>query len=234
MDFIYKDGVYYRVVNDLLQNVEIWHSSMGCTYRVTFGLLPLCAGITNLHQGCLYELANFCISDCTSYNSGWYYEKGNAEAKRLCVESITSYWQTYLSPLFASADCCRTAFPALRAVFRKFEDTRLIQLKRAGISGVTSSFEMQCYLDRSLLYMALKNHDYSYASKALGEILQAEKSGYMNNVARYISEERLQKHARTICDLQALAKDVEGEKAEQIEGILVLNERKSKELLDSL
>lgn len=234
MGFVCQNGIFYRIKNDVFQNIEIRHAAVNKEYRVEFGILPLCAGIKDYHQGCLYNLVNFCNSEYAYYNSGWSYVKWKKQAKEECINSICSSFWTYLVPLMTTADCCKTGFCAVTKMLRSFEETRLAGLALSGDSDRAIPFTQWCLLDSCLMYMALKNEDYDYVLKALREVLIAQEAGYERNLLSNISGKALQRKKRAIFDLQDRINCIERGDFDALRHRVLQNEEISKKYLDSL
>lgn len=229
--FLKKRTVFYKIVNDVLQNVEIEQCIVRKEFRITFGVSPLCARMTSVYQGCLYDLANLCHSDYASYHRGWYYGRPDICAKDDCIRSMNDCCQHYLFPLLRSADCCKSAFSIMQGVLKYADEVRRKALQSTGFTDEAPPFEMQCLLNQNLMFMALKNGDYDYASKSLKVILQKENRKYQCNVAHHLNEATLQRHAAVILQMQNLLHNIEQGSTSKVQELLTENEKHSRKCI---
>ena len=163
-NFLYGDGVYYRVINNMFQNVEIRHLRSRKEYRINFGAMPLCAGIKDLNQGCLLELSDFYGLDFPEWCDGWSYLYGDNMRKQACEEAVKYSIQRYLLPFMENCKSSNIAYVTFQKALAVQNESRLQWLRLHNMEDEAQ--KDRHYFDDTLLYLALKNCDYTFAMNA--------------------------------------------------------------------
>jgi hypothetical protein len=146
-----KPQFRYRVVNDMLQYVQLDKVRWVSEYRIYFQVAPLCAGIKGLDVGLFARGAEGDLGWMAGQVFGNYYANEESEEDmEKCAAMVEDAFIRYLLPFFNTAVNCKSAYAASREVY----DAKYAGMKNYSI--LSSDYEM---------YMLLKTGDYEMALK---------------------------------------------------------------------
>lgn len=172
---------FYRVVNDVYQNILLERSMSGLWCRICFGITPLCKRINYLDvkRGMFtrYELQIF-----DDKRDERHYDRQSLESITACITDIMDYIENRLIPFFEKASNSESAYH------------ELCNLESSASLYFNNKIEM---IDYSKFCMALKSGDYETALTYLLAIEEHWTESYgIKLTAGYLSEEFKIKHEK--------------------------------------
>ena len=233
-----KKGVYVRVVNDVVQCLEIEKLRSGRECRGMFSVLPLCMRLSEEYIfGVVYprELRQFETALGPQMLHSWELDPKSEESVKDCVAEIVRHIRSYLIPFFERANCCETGLAEIVAVDKLFNENRISCLQMNGMEDFSTPDAGLNLLDRAKYYMALKNGDYALAFECQSALLNQnliahEKRRHYD----FLPAETLERDRLEIQRLQAELKRIEARDTEYFQRMIDENEAYSRETLQKI
>jgi hypothetical protein len=162
---------HWRVVNDVYQAFYLRRSSFGDSFTITFGILPLCQGLSRTDKnspGLPYELGIF-----AGGMQWWKMPSDNSTEEEMfaCVQELMAYLKKHLIPFFDMSKSCATAYESV------------VELEKH-ISHIQSTADVYA-CDRRKYYMLLKKGDYSTAIAILLSIRTQNMRALKQNISAF-------------------------------------------------
>lgn len=223
--FSYGDGIYFRAINDMFQNVEIRHLRVRKEYIINFGVMPLCAGILNLHQGCLLDLSDFHSLDFPEWCDGWSYLYGGKRRKQECEEAVIYSIRRYLLPFMGNCNSSKTAYDTYKKALFVKNEARLLWLRKRNEKDCAPRNDG--YFDSCLLYLSLKNGNNDFARSALEARIAHEKKLSLEIQEEEACSAKLKRLKEGIAQCELLISYLENREYNEIQAILDKREKAS-------
>ena len=214
LGFIYTDGCYARIVNDVLQTFDFHFCGGGSPdYSIHFGTRPLCMNLFYPIGG----MFNLVQLDMNAYSRGlgWRVIKnGKYDFSEVC------YWMEHrVLPFFLSSDRCENALQPLIEMENEMEENRRSVLLKEG--RAERAFERKPFF-RETVFAALKCKAYQTAISSLAYYCEIASENLRSDANRMTAVQL--KNARQIEELYRL---VRANNSLEIDAILSENEQES-------
>ena len=204
---------FYRVVNDVYQNISLERSMSGLWCRICFGITPLCKRISYLDvkRGMFtrYELQVF-----DDKRDEWYYDRLSLERITACITEIMDYIENRLIPFFEKASNAESAY---------------LELCNLELSASLYFNNKILMVDYSKFCMLLKSGDYDTALTHLLSMEEQWIGAYNHKLsAGYMSDEYKFKFEKELNNLRMEIKKIREKDEIYIKNFIKENEAYSR------
>lgn len=228
-----KRNVYYRVVNDVLQNFCFEKVCSGRECRVRFCVAPLACRLSEVGIGldCLKSFDTSETSMSPNTWDSWEYDRNEPKSIDACIAEIVRYLKIYLIPYFERADSCQTALLELIGFDIRKNEQRITLLNRCGGQDRADILSVLNLYDGCKYYMALKNKNYEFVLLCHKAILKSAMEGYEYAKSVDMEEESLNERKEAIARLKYEERKLLERDDEYFSKIIWENEEYSRKML---
>ena len=172
LGFKRKGRYFYRVVNDVYQNLALQLYSDGSSYDVYFGIYPFCCGITEYIEKAYPRFPLQVFTALPPYTSNQ-----TADDADHSVRKLGQLIAQYIVPVYERTIDTATAFCEWNRFFQEAES-------RIDPRGRTP----HC-IEEDQIWMAIKTGEYDYAIEGLLQRIELDKKGYSTGNRQQFEEQ---------------------------------------------
>lgn len=229
-NFKKKGDTYYRVINDVMQNVILtkYYGQRRCTLE--FSITPLCHGIDNsLITAAMYSIKEFEPQPQLDSWRQWDYDRYSDWSTSDVVDQMMYYVEKHLIPFFEKTITCQKALPEVIELEKLFYRNWIQTADNCG-GTIYFDYAVEVSYDYRKLCMALKSHDSEIAKKCLLRSLKNVLSAKEKN-KDFASEETKAEYNQRIDWLNQAIPNIEQNNYSFFDGWLAEGENLSKKTL---
>ena len=147
---------YIRIVNDVMQGVELYRSSTGHTATLRFDIIPICSPFSNFSDIGFETYSVYQLKE--RIDPGEPYTPRERPEIDKCIIQLKNKYVSWLYPVFQKSESCESALPNILEVERR-------------ICG-----KAPLRPNANIMYMALEAKNWDYASQQIQLLLSQRKS----------------------------------------------------------